>query len=248
MPVHDWTRVNSGVFHDFHQVWSVEIRHALNRQLPKGFVALVEQKVNGPEPDVIAVETGGRKGMQKSNGTTAVLEPPQTKMVTRIATDAQLYARKANRIAIHHTLGDVVAIIEIVSPGNKDSRNAIRAFAEKSAEFLRAGVHLLAVDLFPPSKRDPKGIHQVIADEFEDAAYDPPADKPLTLVSYRAGYDGLTAYIEPIAVGDTMPDMALFLDRDTFVKVPLESTYHTTWELTPEPIRDLILGTESPQN
>ena len=216
MPVHDWTRVNSGLFHHFHQTWSVEIRNAINRALPKGMFSLIEQKDNGAETDAIAD-----------------------------ATDAQLYARKANRIAIHHTLGDVVAIIEIVSPGNKDSRNAIRAFAEKSAEFLRAGVHLLAVDLFPPSKRDPKGIHQVIADEFEDAPYDPPADKPLTLVSYRAGYDGLTAYIEPIAVGDTMPDMALFLDRDTFVKVPLESTYHTTWELTPEPIRDLILGTES---
>ena len=47
-------------------------------------------------------------------------------------------ARKANRIAIHHDLGDVVAVIEIVSPGNKDSRHSIRAFAEKAAALIKA--------------------------------------------------------------------------------------------------------------
>jgi hypothetical protein len=53
--------VPSGLFHDFHQAWSIEIRNALNRGLmPKGYYALVEQKVDGPEPDVIAVEKKGR--------------------------------------------------------------------------------------------------------------------------------------------------------------------------------------------
>lgn len=57
MPMNDWTRVPSGLFHDFHQAWSIEIRNALNKGImPKGFYALVEQKVDVPEPDVIAVE------------------------------------------------------------------------------------------------------------------------------------------------------------------------------------------------
>ena len=30
MPIHDWSRVDAGVFHDFHQVWTIEIRNRLN--------------------------------------------------------------------------------------------------------------------------------------------------------------------------------------------------------------------------
>ena len=36
MPVHDWTRVDAGVFHDFHNVWIAFLRNALNSGvLPK---------------------------------------------------------------------------------------------------------------------------------------------------------------------------------------------------------------------
>ena len=30
MPMHDWSRVYSGMFHDFHQSWSIRIKDALN--------------------------------------------------------------------------------------------------------------------------------------------------------------------------------------------------------------------------
>lgn len=30
MPVHDWTRVNTGTFHDFHSAWITHLRDALN--------------------------------------------------------------------------------------------------------------------------------------------------------------------------------------------------------------------------
>ena len=43
MPIHDWTRVPSGLFHEFHQSWSVRIKDALNiGPLSNGFYALVE--------------------------------------------------------------------------------------------------------------------------------------------------------------------------------------------------------------
>ena len=42
MPIHDWTRVDAGLFHAFHQSWSVRIQDALNAGvLPKGYYALV---------------------------------------------------------------------------------------------------------------------------------------------------------------------------------------------------------------
>ena len=48
MPIHDWTRVPSGLFHDFHQRWTAEISNTLNRGImPAGYYAYVEQRVGG---------------------------------------------------------------------------------------------------------------------------------------------------------------------------------------------------------
>ena len=44
MPIHNWTRVDPGIFHHFHQAWTVEICTALNNgALPPDFFALIEQ-------------------------------------------------------------------------------------------------------------------------------------------------------------------------------------------------------------
>jgi hypothetical protein len=133
----------------------------------------------------------------------------------------------------------VVAVLEIVSPGNKESRHALRAFVEKSVEFLRQGIHLLVIDLFPPTPRDPEGIHKAIWDEIRDEAFELPADKPLTLVAYAAT-PVKTAYIEPVAVGDVLPEMPLFLAPELYVAVPLEATYSATWSACPAPVKALL--------
>ena len=126
----------------------------------------------------------------------------------------------------------MVAVIEIVSPGNKDSRHAIRAFARKAVEFLQAGIHLLIVDLFPPNRRNPQGIHKVIWDRLRDEAFELPPDKPLTLAAYAAGSE-IVAYIEPVAVGDILPDRPIFLTPDYYVNCPLEATYQASWSVFP---------------
>ncbi len=238
MPVHDWTRVTSGLFHEFHQSWCVRIKDALNSNLlPPGFYALVEQRTGGPEPDVIAVEVSPVD--EEGIGAVGVAVRPLTKIVQRFETDEVNYARRANRIAVRHELGEVVAAIEIVSRGNKSSQNAIRSFIDKTADFLRAGVHLLVIDLFPPAARDPHGIHNAIMEDIGEELLPMPEDKPLTLVGYDATMP-MTAYIEPVAVGDRLPDMPLFLQPGRHILVPLEATYQATWGLTPKPIRDLL--------
>jgi hypothetical protein len=158
--------------------------------------------------------------------------------------DAVLAAR-GNRIVIHHRLGDVVCVIEIVSPGNKCSRNALRSFVQKTTEFLRQGIHLLVIDLLPPTRRDPQGIHKAIWDEIdEDDPFELAPDKRLTLAGYVAG-DPLAeldtiAYVEPFGVGDTLADMPAYLDRDGYVPVPLEATYQSAWASCPADFRELV--------
>jgi hypothetical protein len=125
-----------------------------------------------------------------------------------------------------------ILIIEIVSPGNKDSRHSIRAFARKAVEFLQAGIHLLVVDLFPPNRRSPQGIHKVIWDRLRDEPFALPPDKPLTLAAYAAGTE-IVAYVEPVAVGDILPDRPIFLTPAYYVNCPLESTYEAAWSVFP---------------
>jgi hypothetical protein len=243
MPIHDWTRVRANRFHDFHQRWTVIICNALNEgRLPPGFFAMVEQKAGGPEPDVITLELTPPPGSD-SGGLTVALQPPKARFVAR--SEAAGYARKANRVTIRHPDGDVVAVIEIVSPGNKDSRHAVRAFARKAVELLQAGVNLLVVDLFPPGRRDPQGIHKVIWDRIHDAPFTLPPEKPLTLAAYTAGTETV-AYVEPVAVSDALPDMPVFLTADRYVLCPLEATYQTAWEQFPAPLKGPLESPPAP--
>ena len=56
MPIHDWTRVDAGIFHDFHNAWLTEIRNVLNNgALPEGYYALTEQHAGRIIPDVLAL-------------------------------------------------------------------------------------------------------------------------------------------------------------------------------------------------
>lgn len=200
---------------------------------------MVEQKAGGPEPDVIILELTPLVGAAPG-GVAVNVEPPRTRFVVR--TEAAGYARKANRITVRHPDGQVVAVLEIVSPGKKDSRHAIRAFARKAVDLLLAGVHLLIVDLVPPSSRDPQGIHKVFWDRLCDEPYTVPADKPLTVASYAAGAETV-AYVEPVAVGDSLPDTPLFLTADHHVACPRESTYRTAWEQFPAPLKGPLEAT-----
>ncbi len=234
MPIHDWSRVRANRFHDFHQRWMIALSNALNAgRLPPGYFAMVEQKTGGPEPDVVTLELPTTTAAPPG-GLGVLTAPPKARFVQRA--ESASYARKANRIAVRHPDGDVVAIIEIVSPGNKDSRDALRTFTRKAVAFLQAGIHLLLVDLFPPGRRDPQGIHKAIWDRLRDEPFELPPDKPLTAVAYEAGTETV-AYVEPVAVGDPLPDMPVFLAPGQYVNCPLEATYRTAWEQFPAPLK-----------
>jgi hypothetical protein len=143
------------------------------------------------------------------------------------------YVLKRRTIIIRHNSGDrIVALVEIVSPGNKSARHAINSFVEKAQEALFRGYHLLIVDLFPPGPRDPDGIHGAIWSGLSDAPFTLPPGESLTLVAYSAG-ERKKAYIEPTAVGQALIDMPLFLTPDRYVNVPLEATYEAAYRGVP---------------
>ncbi|MBX9584708.1 MAG: DUF4058 family protein [Gemmataceae bacterium] len=240
MPIHDWTKVRANRFHDFHQNWITRIQDALNAgRLPPGYFAMREQVSGGPEPDVVTLHLPDRPEGDAPAGVAVADAPPKVRH--RTASDAKLYVRKKDRITVRHPDGTVVAAIEIVSPGNKDSRDALAAFTRKAVAFLYAKVHLLVVDLFPPSKRDPQGIHKAIWDRVREEDFELPADKPLTVASYSVG-SAINAYVEPVGVGDGLPDLPVFLSEDRYVPCPLEATYTATWAAFPAPLKGPLEG------
>ena len=251
MPIHDWTRVTAGTFHTLHHGWIWELHQSLNGGiLPQGFYALPEQVAGNTVPDVLTLErvTGGDMGDTLSGWepdknddaeggvVTMAVAPPRMKTVQHVS-EAQMLLTKQKQVAIRHISEDrVVALVEIVSPGNKSGRRPLRAIVEKTAAAVDQGCHVLLVDLFPPGRLDPNGLHDLVWQEVGGEGYEPPADRPLTLASYRAA-EGATAYVEPTAVGQELADMPLFLDPGRYVNVPLAATYAAAFAAIPRHLR-----------
>ena len=101
MPVHDWTRVEPGIFHDFHHAWIEELKWALNSDLlPQGYYALAEQHAAGFGPDVLALDAqgDGRESMPRmSDGRAAparlLLAPPRVQVMA----ETEMYSTAASR-------------------------------------------------------------------------------------------------------------------------------------------------------
>ncbi len=243
MPIHDWARVEADIFHHFHQRWIGAICDALNAGvLPGEYYALAEQRSGDRIPDVLTLRGRGEDiGPTRSAGNgplTAVRDRPKTRFV--VETDADIYARKQNRVTIRHVPDDrIVSHIEIVSPGNKSGRLAFNDFTSKVPELLNAGVHVLLIDVIPRTKRDPKGIHAKIWELIADERIAVPIRAPLTLVTYEAGAP-IRGYFEPVAVGQDLPDMPLFLEFGWHVPVPLDATYTETFASVPARWRRVI--------
>jgi len=247
MPVHDWTRVEDGIYHDFHVSWIPEIKKVLNEGLlPQGYYALAEQHAGQSIADVLTLHASPTPqeplSLPPDSGGTAVSEKPP-RVRRRQTFEASMVARRRT-LAIRHISGHrLVALLEILSPGNKDRAQHVEEFAAKVVSALDVGVHVLIVDLFPPGAHDPQGIHGVISQRLalSHAAYDLPADEPLTLASYVGGVN-IEAALEHMAVGTALPEMPLYLRPDRYIEVPLESTYQAAYRGVPLFWRNVLEG------
>lgn len=242
MPVHDWTRVEAGIFHDFHVAWIPEIRKVLNGGLlPEGYYALAEQHAGRAIADVLTLHTSPGTGeplpLPPATGGIALAEAPP-KVRRHQTVDSTTLGRRRT-LAIRHVSGHrLVALLEILSPANKDRPQSVEDFAAKAVSALDVGVHLLLVDLFPPG---PHGMHGIIRQRLEDSEqiYALPPEEPLTLASYAAGAR-IEIDLEHVRVGASLPEMPLYLRPDRYVNVPLEPTYLAAFHGMPAFWRDVL--------
>jgi hypothetical protein len=251
MAAHDWTRVNAGTFHSFHLGWIAELTRTLNGGLlPADYYALSEQRAAEFEPDLLALERR-EDGANESHdpgpdephggGTAIAVARPKAHIVGEVD-EASLYALKRRTVTIRHATNDrIVALLEVVSPGNKDRPLSVQRFVDKSVAALQSGYHLVVVDLFPPRPSDPAGLTSAVWEEVGGKRIDWPAGRPLSAASFRVA-DRIQCYAEAFAPGEPVPELPLFYDPDWYVNLPLEATYMAAYEGVPRRWKRVIEG------
>lgn len=60
----------------------------------------------------------------------------------------------------------------------------------------------------------------------------------MTVAAYSAA--DMTACLEPVAVGDTLPGLPLFLGSGLYVPAPVETSYQLTWDKCPRPLQEVV--------
>ena len=245
VPLHDWTRVSAGKWHDMHLAWTGALRTELNSGgLPDPFFALVEP--------VLRQRPGETKTPRRSTPDVWVFPHvarpagclPADEVSAQFAAVERLDPPRTRRhITVRHPDGDrVVAIIEFASPGNRDAVSKVGHFAETLAAALEAGIHAVLIDPFPPTGPAPDGLHGAVAAEFGGVHRLDPA-RPLTFVGYRAVAargDGPTAAVEARAAGESPPEVPLFLDPAWFVPLDLAPSYAAAFRGCPKPVRERL--------
>ncbi|HEV3261419.1 MAG TPA: DUF4058 domain-containing protein, partial [Gemmataceae bacterium] len=112
MPIHDWTRVEAGIFHHFHNRWLTAISDTLNAGLlPPDYYALAEQQAAGFGPDVLTLQgiqpdgsdAGTPPNLQEETSG-LVLAPPKVRFTAE--SSHEFYRRKKSTIVVRHVSGD----------------------------------------------------------------------------------------------------------------------------------------------
>jgi hypothetical protein len=252
MPIHDWTLVSHGTFHDFHVRWIGHISESLNRGvLPTDYYAQAEQHATDRIADVLTLHVSDPEsddepdylsGSSDTPGGIAVAEAPPVAPVRMVSERKTIPRARTRTLTIRHVSGHrVVAILELVSPANKDRPAHVQDFVLKVMNAISNRVHVGLVDLFPATKAAPRGLHGAAWEALGGKKYRAPAVKPLAVASYPAIAPS-ECYLTPTAVGESVPDLPLYLTPTHYVNVPLGSTYEATFAGTATFWQNVLLG------
>ena len=234
MDLHDWSRVPDNVFHSFHYAWLYNLAGLLNDgALPEGYVARPEEYVGAYQSDVLALETeAGGSPVPEGGAPTPVLtlSPPL------------LALRKQRRLAVYSARDERrIAVIEIVSPGNKDAAAKAGHFRRKVVDLLENGIHVVILDVLPATSACRRGFAADVAREL-GAAEDPPIPERCA-ASFEVVLDPLrlSLYARALEPGRALPeDVPLFLAASRSIPLPLGASYRRAVEWLPATDRALL--------
>lgn len=234
MPLDDWSRVPHNVFHNFHTGWLWNIARVLNLSvLPQGYVARTEEYVGPYEADVLALETGRRAASSP--------RPEHAPVPTLTIAPPRFVPRKERRVSVFSAQDERrVAVIEVVSPGNKDSRNRVDWFDRKLVEYVEGGLHLMMIALFPGTGVPPEGFGAIVTRELGATTPLPTAERQVVSLECQDEPPEVRVYATELTLGASFPDAPLFLEPGLSVAIPLDPTYAETVGGLPQADRDRL--------
>ncbi len=209
-------------WHSFHHAWATYIAADLNRLLPEGYFA--EPNIQfGIEIDVAALSDAGaaQGSMVRSWAVPAPTRSIPLPLLTDVV-EVLVFQREAGPV--------LEGAIELVSPANKDRPAHRDAFVSKCAGLVQQGIGLLIVDVV--SNKD-ANLHNDLLERLR-----PPEwiamESRLYVCAYhpveRDGSPTLDYWQEPLALGESLPTMPLFLKGGFVLPVDFDATYGRTCE------------------
>jgi hypothetical protein len=234
--IHEWE--------SFHNRWSVAIADDLNRRLPKRFLASAPQHL-GPfvSADVAEKELLSPDAGETRNGTPvratddggiavaiekAIYSPPATTLSMPMSFPEEY------RVEVRDTLrvSRILAVIELVSPGNKDDTESRETFAGKCLSYLAKGIGLVVIDIVTGRLAN---LHNwMVKLAKHDAKFEMPGNPPIYTSAYRPVHrnkeDAIDLWMWPLVVGSVLPIVPLALKEFGTVPLNLEATYRESCE------------------
>jgi Protein of unknown function (DUF4058) len=213
----------------FHSRWTNSIADRLNEVLPRRYFAEVQVRLGSQvETDVAEFDIGETRGavLPEGNGCGIALDhwaPPAAAMVIPLAfpDDIEVHVRDERDYA------RLVAVVELVSPSNKDRPESRSAFAAKSAAYLYRGVVLIILDAVTGRQVN---LHNELIDLLRlDLSFGLPDNPLLYAVSYRpvrrVDADQVEVWPAILKIGEELPILPLALRVAQPVPLDLETTY-----------------------
>lgn len=220
----------------FHGGWPMRIVEDLAPRLPDGFVA--EPRVhlgNYYEIDVCTFEhneDGDRVSGSARESNVGVATAPQALPIPTLTLDTVFPEQYSYEVLIFDLERDrrLVAAVEIVSPANKDRPESRQLFVAKCFNLLRQDVCVSIVDLVTIRQFNLYTELLALLGHREPAFGTP--EPPTYAVTCRKRTVGrqtkLDTWSHPLAIGQPLPSLPVWLSETQSVALDLEASYEET--------------------
>lgn len=221
MPLHDWSKLPE--WDGVHKLWIVGLYHDIKAKLPPGYRAgmatVPSLTVGGPptNPDVSIQRSPLPEGVSTESQSASdglAFEPEVSLLSLDSSTILQVF-RGSN----------LVAVLEIISPGNKDREGIRKTTVDRYVGYLALGVHFAFVDVHAQPYKF--SIADAIARdlEFPQSALPAPHAASYRVMSGPDRGRSLAIHRAPLAIGNPLPTIPLSISQVQHVAVDLERTY-----------------------
>jgi hypothetical protein len=220
----------------FHSLWPGVMVQMLADHLPDGYVAEPRVQLGSfYEIDICELEKyeDGESVVRSADGSNGgVATAPQVPPAPTLTIDAEFPEQYAYEVLIFDVERDrqLVAAVEIVSPANKDRPDNRQLFVAKCLNLLQKNVCLSMVDLV--TLRQFNLYAELLALLGHSDPSFGPTPPPIYAVTCRKRVEGrktkLDTWSRPLALGEPLPSLLIWLAEGLTVSLDLEASYEAT--------------------